>query len=115
MAKQLIRGADIMGDRYRYDWGRCSYANGWAQIDTRQDASYYGTWTNPERREIFNYCEGDLCLTRCDTDEEYIAAVRETADWNRERDYWLGIDPGNPGNTCDRAAFERLGLGDLLH
>lgn len=32
------------GERYDFDFGECSYANGWAQIDTRQDASYYGTW-----------------------------------------------------------------------
>ena len=27
------------GDRYRYDFGLCSYANGWAQIGAAQDAS----------------------------------------------------------------------------
>ena len=37
-------------DRYVYDFSVCTYEKGWAQIDTRQDASYYGTWTNPERR-----------------------------------------------------------------
>jgi hypothetical protein len=34
-------------DRYVYDFVLCTYDKGWAQIDTRQDASYYGTWTNP--------------------------------------------------------------------
>ncbi len=51
-------------DRYVYDFGSCSYANGFAQIDTRQDASYFGTWCSPERRMIVNYCEGDVTIQR---------------------------------------------------
>jgi hypothetical protein len=46
------------GNRYLYDFRVCTYEKGWAQIDTRQDAAYYGSWTNPVRREIFTYCEG---------------------------------------------------------
>ena len=50
------------GDRYTYDFGLCSFENGWAQIDTAQDASYFGTWANPTRLMIFSYCEGDTTL-----------------------------------------------------
>ena len=74
-------------DRYRYDFGACSYKNGWAQIDTKQDASYYGTWTNPAERKIFSYCEGDTTLTACDTDEEYKQELFKTVQWNRESGY----------------------------
>ena len=35
------------GDRYVYDFGLCTYEKGWAQVDTAQDASYFGTWANP--------------------------------------------------------------------
>ena len=52
------------GDRYVYDFGLCSYENGWAQVDTAQDASYFGTWANPTRLMIFSYCEGDTTLKR---------------------------------------------------
>ncbi len=100
-------------DRYVYDFGACTYARGWAQVDTRQDASYYGTWTNPERREIFTYCEGDTTLIRCDTNEEYMEQMRAMADWNKEASYWLGIDPGLGEEMKIR--FTELGLGDLLH
>jgi hypothetical protein len=100
-------------DRYVYDFGLLTYAKGWAQIDTRQDASYYGTWTSPTRRELFNYCEGDTTLTRCDTDEEYIAAVRECAEWNKKAGHWLGIDPGFETHPF-REQFTALGLADLL-
>jgi hypothetical protein len=100
-------------DRYLYDFRVCTYEKGWAQIDTRQDASYYGTWTNPERREIFSYCEGDTTLVQCDTDDEYRQAVQELAHWNKQPGYWLGIDPGFQPEMKQR--FERLGLADFLH
>ena len=58
-------------DRYLYDFGLCSYANGWAQVDTAQDASYFGTWANPTRLLIFNYCEGDTTLHEAETPEEF--------------------------------------------
>src|ERR1700751_357112 len=100
-------------DRYLYDFRVCTYEKGWAQIDTRQDASYYGTWTNPQRREIFTDCEGDTMLVRCDTDEEHRISTREMADGNKEHDYWLGIDPGFSQEMRQR--FEQLGIADLLH
>lgn len=106
--------AGPFADRYKFDFKSCSYANGWAQIDTTQDASYYGTWTSPERRQIFNYCEGDTYLTTADTDAEYVEAVRETAAWNKERGYWLGIDAGFDDRPL-YARFVELGLADLLH
>lgn len=114
MAIELIRSF-APADRYLYDFKVLTYAKGWAQVDTRQDASYYGTWTNPEMRQIFNYCEGDLCLTKCDTDEDYVKAIRETATWNKERGYWLGIDPGFGDDTPMYQRFVSLGLADLLH
>jgi hypothetical protein len=100
-------------DRYLYDFRVCTYAKGWAQVDTRQDASHYGTWTNPTKREIFTYCEGDTTLVRCTTDEEYVAQVRAVADWNKENEYWKGIDPGLGEDM--RAQFVALGLADLVH
>lgn len=100
-------------DRYVYDFRACTYSKGWAQIDTRQDASYYGTWTNPTTREIFSYCEGDTTLIRCTTDAEYVSEVNKVADWNKEAGYWKGIDPGFGEKM--KAQFVALGLGDLLH
>lgn len=100
-------------DRYIYDFKYCSYKNGWAQVDTTQDASYYGTWANPERREIFTYCEGDTTLVRCDTDDEYRQALREVIDWNKEAGYWLGIDA--MCNERMKERFTALGFADVLH
>ena len=54
-------------DRYVYDFGFCSYEKCWAQVDTAQDASYFGTWANPARLVIFNYCEGDTTVKEAES------------------------------------------------
>jgi hypothetical protein len=50
---------------------------GWAQIDTGQDASWFGTWASPGERTILNFAEVDVTRTFCETDEEFAAALRE--------------------------------------
>ena len=101
-------------DRYLYDFGLCSCANGWAQVDTAQDASYFGTWANPTRLLIFNYCEGDTTLKEAESPEEFAAELREIDAWHRAQGYGparidLGYDPAM------KAAFELIGLADMLH
>lgn len=110
----ITRGFECMSDRYEYDFRLCTYERGWAQIDTTQDASYYGTWCNPTTFELMNYCEGDLTHTQCDDVEDFKAEVRKCAEWNKERGYWLGIDPGFREQPMF-ARFVELGLDDLFH
>src|SRR5262249_30977859 len=100
-------------DRYVYDFRKCTPKDGWAQLDTKQDASYFGNWINPITLMLFSYCEGDTTLTRCDDVNDFIATVRECVAWHKERDYSIGID-----GMCDEAiikAFTDMGLADLLH
>jgi hypothetical protein len=101
-------------DRYLYDFGLCSTANGWAQIDTAQDASYFGTWANPTRLLILNYCEGDTTLKEAGLPEEFAAELRQIDAWNWAQGYGPArIDPGfDPAMT---AAFVALGLVEMLH
>jgi hypothetical protein len=102
------------GDRYTYDFGFCSYEKGWAQVDTAQDASYFGTWANPTRLMIFSYCEGDTTLKEAASREEFAAELREIDAWNRAHGYGPArIDPGF--DPAMKAAFEGLGLADILH
>ncbi|MBN2053275.1 hypothetical protein JW905_00040 [bacterium] len=101
-------------DRYYFDVGHCSYSRGWAQVDTGQDAWYFGTWANPARRMIVNYCEGDITIKTAETDDEFCAALREIKEWNDEQGHgFKGIDPGF--NVLLRELFVNLGLEDLLH
>jgi len=102
------------GDRYAYDFEVCSIEKGWAQVDTSQDAFYFGTWANPETLKIVNYCEGDVTMQTADSADEFEDALRYLKAWNEEHGWTFhGIDPGL-GETI-RARFEALGLGDLLH
>jgi hypothetical protein len=103
----------LLSNRYFFDFGECSSANGFAQVDTKQDASYYGTWANPVARMMVSYAEGDVTRTTCDTDSEFVELVREYARWNDEAGYGpMKIDTIDPETE---AAFIALGLGDLLY
>lgn len=102
------------GDRYIFDLKVCTTDKGWAQLDTRQDAWYFGNWINPTTRELITYAEGDVTRVTCETDEEFVTKVREVCEWYERNDGRRpGIDPGF--NPDLKAAFERLGLGGWLH
>lgn len=101
-------------DRYVYDFGLCSTKNGFAQFDTGQDASYYGTWANPHKLAIVCYCEGDVTATMCDNVAEFVSEMNKLKEWNEESgNGFKGIDPGF--NEELKAAFVEMGLGGLLH
>lgn len=104
----------VPADRYLYDFGLCSYANGFAQIDTPQDASYFGTWVNPAKRIIFTYCEGDTTTQVCESDEELVSELRRIDRWNVENQSGRAlVDPGFSEDM--RAAFSKIGAADLMH
>ncbi len=101
-------------DRYKYDFRLCTAEKGWAQIDTSQDASYFGQWINPTTREILSYCEGDVTLTKCETDAELVAEIAKMKAWNATQDHrFIGIDPGF--NEALQAAIAAAGLTEYLH
>lgn len=106
-------GFQAMGDRYAFDFRMCTAAKGWAQLDTRQDASYYGQWINPTTREYCSYVEGDLCHIQYESDAEMVTELRKTIQWHQEREYFLGIDGMCNAGIID--AFTRLGLAEFLH
>lgn len=101
------------GERYTFDFDECHFKKGWAQIDTSQDAWYFGTWANPTELKITSYTEGDVCRTTCDTPEAFVAEIRRLAEWNTENGYGCAIDGMCRPEIIE--AFERFGLGDLLH
>lgn len=114
----VTHSSDFGGSRYKYDTDLCPASKGWAQVDTRQDASYYGTWVNPLTFEMMNYCEGDVAHTKCTDEADFIKALQECIDWNSERECWLGIDPGWPERDMTiqiSEALIRMGFGKALH
>ena len=80
------------GDRYFYDFNMDMTQ--WMQMDTYQDAAYYGNWINPTLRSTLSYCEGDICLVIAENDKAFIELVRSSQKWQEENGYWIGIDPG---------------------
>ena len=55
-----------------------------------------------------------MTTTVCETDEELVAEIRELARWTDEAGYGpMKIDAVFHDEL--RAAFEKLGLADLLH
>jgi hypothetical protein len=115
MAMKKIREFEP-ADRYRYDFGLCSIKNGFAQIDSDQDAWYFGTWANPEKLIIFNYYEGDCCTTLCETNDEFRQELEELNTWY--------TDQGRPPIQIDcglgaaaekmKRRFSEAGLGFLV-
>jgi hypothetical protein len=111
---QIIRDF-CPSDRYTYDFGLCSITNGWAQIDTSQDASYYGQWISPTKRAILCYCEGDVILTKCESDAELVEEMHKMRAWNDRPGghTFMGIDPGF--NATLKSDLISCGLESFLH
>ena len=89
---KTTRGFESECDRYVFDCGLCKAADGWAQIDSEQDAWYFGQWTQPATLRIFTYCEGDTILLEAESPEEYTAEIRRLAAWHEENGFSFQID-----------------------
>lgn len=102
------------GSRYIYDFGVCNSKHGFSQLDTSQDAEYFGNWANPFRLILFSYCEGDCTLTECENDAEFVEEIRSMARWEvADRGGRFAID-----GMCNEemvARWQELGLGEYLH
>lgn len=101
-------------DRLDFDSDRCSWQKGWAQVDTGQDAPYFGIWAHPVQLKVMQYIEGDVIETVCDTVEEFVSEIQDIKTFNNENGWgFKGIDP--MGVPAIAEAFREMGLGDLLH
>jgi hypothetical protein len=110
---QQIKDFVADGSRYPYDFKLCTAKKGWAQFDTKQDASYYGNWVNPTSMELVSYCEGDSTYTKCESEAEFAATLLEMINWHKEREYFIGIDGMCRSEIIER--FTALGFATYLH
>jgi hypothetical protein len=97
-------------DRYIYDFKLKKH---FAQIDTSQDAHYYGNWASPIEFKIITYAEGDHVIKTCESKEEFVAEMNELISWQKYNQYWKGIDPGF--NEPGKQAWIDLGFEEFLH
>ena len=107
---KTTRDLNGMTDRYAFDMGQCSMSNGFAQVDTTQDAPYFGIWANPFSFIVITYAEGDITTEECASKEEFIELLGTVKEFYE----FKGIDCGWTHNKID-TKFEDLGLKDLLH
>jgi len=99
-------------ERYFFDFQACKVSDGWAQVDTAQDASYFGNWANPFTLETVCYAEGDICEKKCDTVEEFQIEIEDMCQFYTE-DGSFGIDPGLIEKNKKQWAI--IGLQHMLH
>ena len=96
-------------DRYAFDFDMCKLSRGYAQLDTSDDASYYGNWVNFRDYIIVSYCEGDITIETCENKEEFKELLKKTVDFYKfNQENFKGIDL-----LCDETIkedFNKLGL-----
>jgi hypothetical protein len=80
------------GTRYAMDFAHCGYHSDWYQVDTEQDATYYGTWANPVTRQLLTYCEGDITLTQFPTPTQYATELAAAVEWQHNQGYAAALD-----------------------
>lgn len=114
MAIKKITDFIVNGDRYQFDFNLCSPSKGFSQVDTAQDASYYGHWASPSEFKLVSYVEGDVTIETAPNKEEFIDLMRSTAKWHKDRENdELKIDAMLDEKQIK--AWKELGLADLLH
>ena len=102
-------------DRYAFDFGPCRPSEGYAQLDTHQDASYFGVWINPTRRSIVTFAEGDMTFVVCDP-AEFTAEVVRAITFYDTPETRCRIDVMSlPVTHPLREAFVEAGLASYLH
>jgi hypothetical protein len=106
------------GTRYEIDNGVCNTDNGFCQVDTDQDASYFGIWTSPERRVVCSFMEGDITVNKATTDAEYrevlVNCLTAYKHRNEARPHAM-IDLGISRRDEFRDAFVTLGMASYIY
>ena len=111
--ERLRRQHPRIGDHYVFDFDACPWSAGWAQLDTPQDAWYFGTWADPAGRLLVTYAEGDITVQGFEDDAAFCEAVRKWSAWQLEHYEKRGtVDPGLDPARIE--AWEDLGLADLF-
>lgn len=108
-----VTGFTPTGDRYDFDFRLCTAAKGWAQLDTSQDAWYYGQWINPLTLQYVSHVEGDQTHIQYDDEAEFIAGINEMLDWHGDHGYAPKID--GMCRTEIIEAFGRMGFAEWMH
>ena len=89
--------------RYNFD------AKGYAQLDTTEDAWYYGHWIDFKNLKIISYAEGDVSIETCENKEEFKKLLKKVVDFLKfKTESFKGLDLMCNENNIK--IFESLGL-----
>ena len=102
-------------DRYRFDYKECSVKNNFAQIDTSQDAWYFGSWINPIDLKYVEYVEGDILRIQFDNPEELTEFIKGMNEWNKKHLSGKGIKIDTMLSDTLTKKFHKIGLSEFLH
>jgi len=101
-------------DRYGFDFFYCTASKNFAQIDTSQDAWYYGQWCNPFDLQVVSYMEGDIYIDHAENVDEFKTELNNIKAWTIENGFeFRGIDPGF--NKKLKQRLIEIELESLLH
>lgn len=64
-----------IADANRYQFDGNLIGQGYAQIDSEQDAWYFGTWLHPKKLHMITYAEGDVIAHQFESAEEFIGFI----------------------------------------
>lgn len=103
----MQRTHTFVEDGTRYDADAILLAQGYLQVDTRQDFSGYGNWLHLDALKAVTFAEGDLYRITFDSPDE----VR---GWLSNIPELIHVDPGLHGLDHTRARALDLGIGDLF-
>lgn len=97
----IKRGFTNDGNRYEFDFNYCSLSKGWAQVDTGQDASYFGDWAHPTKLQIISFAEGDVTITTCVNINEFKEEIAKMFEFYND----CKIDIGDEENAIAWASL----------
>jgi hypothetical protein len=99
-----VRHLVLPGERYVFDWNLDRGA--WEQLDTENDASFFGIWINKAELRILSFVEGDVYLTLCTDADSYDAEVAELCSSLRPAPGFVAItDSARTDYYQDRRQF----------
>jgi hypothetical protein len=98
-------------NRYHFDNGECNPTEtNFCQIDTWQDAPYFGIWADPVGLRVTKFIESEVYRNEYDTEAEFCEAVRSILEHNRDGGGHASID-----GYSNREDWARLGFESDLH
>ena len=74
---QMLNAGDFNAEEF-------SLEDDWLDVHRWGDGGYRVVWVSPKQRSTFTYCEGDLTLVTCDTDEAFIEELRDAEKFYSE-------------------------------